>query len=130
MITIHSLQYAHNTSRSDDNEFLRSKADPAALLKNGDVNVTLYIKWSELERIFQNIVRRSKTLRYISIMSSFMCTDNDPEGFGGQVTFITADVIRSTSTHTILRNWIREEWRDEHKEDDKPHGERSAAINT
>ncbi|WP_334150980.1 hypothetical protein [Hyphomicrobium sp.] len=57
------------------------------------------LSWSEL---LQDIVRRSPTLDYISVVSAFTCSRMRPDGFGGGVVLITADAIHSRSTPDIL----------------------------
>lgn len=48
--------------------------------------------------VFQDIVRRSATLDYVSVTSSFTCSKMRPDGFGGMVTVITADQVLGSST--------------------------------
>ena len=43
--------------------------------------------------IFQEIVRRSPTLRYVTAITSFDCSKMYPDGFGGMAVLITADRI-------------------------------------
>jgi len=57
------------------------------------------ISW---EPIFQDVVRRSATLEYVSVIMSFTCTKMRPEGFGGMAILITADTIAGKSTEDIL----------------------------
>ncbi len=57
------------------------------------------ISW---EPMFQDIVRRSSTLEYISVIMSFTCTKMRPEGFGGMAILITANTIAGKSTEDIL----------------------------
>ena len=58
------------------------------------------------EFILQDILRRSKTLTHISITAAFTCSKMRPDGFGGMVTLIMPEEIRSTSTGDILENWL------------------------
>ena len=60
-------------------------------LQNGYLDIDLSI--TSWEFIFQQIVRRSSTLRYVSAVSSFTCSRMRPDGFGGAVVVISADAI-------------------------------------
>ncbi|WP_020088093.1 hypothetical protein [Hyphomicrobium zavarzinii] len=57
------------------------------------------LSWAD---ILQDIVRRSPTLDYISVVSAFTCSRMRPDGFGGGVVLVTADAISSRSTLDIL----------------------------
>jgi hypothetical protein len=60
------------------------------------------------ERILQDIVRRSRTLRYVSAVSSFTCSRMRPDGFGGAVVVISADAILGKSTTDLLEEFIEQ----------------------
>jgi len=60
------------------------------------------------EFIFQDIVRRSDTLSYLTVVSSFTCTKMRPDGFGGMAVLITKDTVAGQSTHDILGDLISE----------------------
>jgi hypothetical protein len=77
-------------------------ADPGAQEITVDLSLT---GW---EGIFQDIVKRSKSLNYISVMASFTCSKMRPEGFGGMVTLITPEDIRGKSTTDILEEFLNE----------------------
>lgn len=51
--------------------------------------------------IFQDVIRRSATLSYVTVTSSFTCSKMRPDGFGGAVTVITADQVLSSSTEQM-----------------------------
>jgi hypothetical protein len=60
------------------------------------------------EFIFQNIVRRSSTLKYVSAVSSFTCSRMRPDGFGGAVAVISADTILGKSTNDLIEEFIEQ----------------------
>jgi hypothetical protein len=60
------------------------------------------------EFIFQDVVKRSKTLRYVTAISSFMCTKMRPDAFGGIAVLITADNICGKTTGDILEDFLAE----------------------
>ena len=60
------------------------------------------------EAIFQEIVRRSPTLRYVTVITSFECSKMRPDGFGGMAVLITADRILSKSTHDLIAEFLAE----------------------
>jgi hypothetical protein len=51
--------------------------------------------------ILQDIVKRSRTIDYISVVSSYMCSRMRPDGFGGSVTVITGEGVFFCSTHDM-----------------------------
>ncbi|HUZ91546.1 MAG TPA: hypothetical protein VMU78_06570 [Methylocella sp.] len=72
---------------------------------------TIYLDLSGFswEAIFQDIVRRSNTLDYISVISSFTCSKMHSDAFGGMAVLITATNIRGKSTEDILEELLEEE---------------------
>lgn len=60
------------------------------------------------ELIFQEIVRRSPTLRYVTAIASFDCSKMRPDGFGGMAVLITADRILGKSTHDLITEFLAE----------------------
>ncbi len=77
-------------------------ADPNAEEIELDLSVT---GW---EPIFQDIVKRSKTLSHISVMASFTCSRMRPDGFGGMAILITPKEIRGKSTGDLLEEFLNE----------------------
>jgi hypothetical protein len=60
------------------------------------------------EFIFQDIVRRSPTLRYVTAIASFDCSKMRPDGFGGMAVLITPDRILAKSTHDLIAEFLAE----------------------
>lgn len=73
-------------------------------LQNGYLDIDLSI--TSWEFIFQDIVRRSSTLKYVSAVSSFTCSRMRPDGFGGAVIVISANTILGKSTNDLLEEFI------------------------
>jgi len=63
---------------------------------------------STWEFIFQDIVRRSPTLRHVTAVASFGCSKMRPDGFGGMAVLITADRILGKSTHDLIAEFLAE----------------------
>jgi hypothetical protein len=63
------------------------------------------ISW---EFIFQDIVRRSSTLKYVSAVSSLTCSRMRSDGFGGAVVVISADSLLGKSTNDLLEEFIEQ----------------------
>jgi hypothetical protein len=61
------------------------------------------------EFILQDIVCRSTSLTYITVISSFTCSKMRPDGFGGMAVLITADRVTGKSTYHIIEDLLREE---------------------
>lgn len=56
--------------------------------------------------ILNDIVRRSPTLRYVTVISSFTCSRMLPDGFGGEAVLITADNVFSKNTHDVITDFL------------------------
>lgn len=70
--------------------------------------------WQE---IFQDIVRRSATLRYITAVSAYTCDKMKPDGFGGMAVLITDSAICGKDTNEILQDFLNQAvpgWAAEH----------------
>jgi hypothetical protein len=65
------------------------------------------------ELIFQDIVRRSRSLRYVTALSSFTCSQMRPDGFGGSAVLITANAIVGKSTSDMIQDFLAEAHLDE-----------------
>ena len=60
------------------------------------------------EFIFQDILRRSPTLRYVTAITSFDCSKMRADGFGGMAVLITGDRILAKSTHDLIAEFLAE----------------------
>lgn len=78
-----------------------------------NVEIELDISDTSWESIFQDIVRRSATLRYVTAVSSFTCSKMRPDGFGGMAVLITATAIVGKSTSDIIEDFLAEAHLDE-----------------
>jgi len=58
--------------------------------------------------VLQDIVRRSPDLDHLTVTMAFTCSKMRPDGFGGLAMLITADCIRSESTHTLFDRFYTE----------------------
>jgi len=65
------------------------------------------------EGIFQDILRRSKTLRYVTAVSAFTCSRMRPDGFGGMAVLITPTAVVGKSTSHIIEDFLAEAHLDE-----------------
>jgi len=68
--------------------------------------IDLDLSGTSWEFIFQDIVRRSPTLRYVTAVVSFSCSKMRPDGFGGMAVLITADRILGKSTHDLIAEFL------------------------
>lgn len=71
-----------------------------------DITVELDMSGVSWEMIFQDIVRRSAKLRYITVTTAFTCSKMRADGFGGMALFITADAIKGCSTTEFLSDCL------------------------
>ena len=70
--------------------------------------VELDLRATSWEFLLQSIVQRSPTMRYITAITSYMCSKMLPDGFGGMALFITGDEIKGCSTVEFLADCLAE----------------------
>lgn len=99
-IALHSI----DTSSWAANEIRRQ----VSLAPNDEAEVELDLTRTPFTSLFQNIIRRSDSLRYVALISSFTCTKMRPDGFGGKVALVTAERIRRKTTFDILEEFLVE----------------------
>ena len=63
---------------------------------------------TSIEFFLQDIVKRSATLKYVTVVSAFTCSKMRPDGFGGMAVVITADAIKGKSTDDIVNDCLDE----------------------
>jgi hypothetical protein len=73
-------------------------------------NVEIELDFSDRSwvSIFQDIIRRSPTLRYITAVSAFTCSKMLPDGFGGMAIVMTASSVMDKSTTDIVQEFLDE----------------------
>jgi len=69
-------------------------------------DVGLDLTEASWEHMLQDIVRRSPTLRYITVTAAFTCSKMRADGFGGMALFITADAVKGCSTTEFLSDCL------------------------
>jgi hypothetical protein len=79
-----------------------SGLDPTA------AEVQIDLSGTSWEFFFQDIVRRSRTLRYVTVVSAFTCSRMRPDAFGGSAALITADAVKGKSTTDMLEDFTAE----------------------
>ena len=70
--------------------------------------IDLDLSGTSWEFFFQDIVKRSKTLTYVSVVAAFTCSRMRPDGFGGMAVLITRDAIVGKSTNDLLEDFLAE----------------------
>ncbi|MFZ5693277.1 MAG: hypothetical protein ACOY5F_18745 [Pseudomonadota bacterium] len=102
---VRAVEQSGRTPNSTVNAYidkkLRDETDPTDP-KNSYVDIDMTdTSW---DFILQDIVKRSPTLDEIVVTTSFTCSRMRPDGFGGAVTLITADIISGKSTFDMLED--------------------------
>lgn len=79
---------------------------PDAILGEEDIDLDMCGDlWAD---VLQDIVRRSSDLDHLTVTMAFTCSKMRPDGFGGLAILITAQTIRSESTHTLFDRFYKE----------------------
>src|SRR5271163_322345 len=68
-------------------------AEQLARVPADNAEIELDVTAMSWESVFQDIVRRSASLRYITAVSAFTCSRMRPDAFGGMAVLITADTV-------------------------------------
>ena len=72
------------------------------------VSIDFDLSTKSWEWLFQDIVRRSATLSFLTSVTSYCCSKMRSDGFGGLAVLITADQIKGKSTDDILFQYLNE----------------------
>jgi hypothetical protein len=105
-LSIDELRAAFDASAGIDSTATASIAERVAVASTDDTEIDL--SGTSWEFIFQDIVRRSSTLRYVTAVTSFTCSKMRSDGFGGMAVLITADAIVGKSTNDVLKDFLAE----------------------
>ena len=105
-LSIDDLRTPFEASAGIDSTATTYVAERLAAAPAGDTEIDF--SGTSWEFIFQDIVRRSATLRYVTAVTSFTCSKMRPDGFGGMAVLITADAILGKSTNDILEDFLAE----------------------
>jgi hypothetical protein len=101
------LRAATDASRGTESRAMRRILDHYGDVLIGEGDIELDLSDNFWITILQDIVARSRALTHISVTMSFTCSKLRPDGFGGAAMLITANCVRSTSTHVMLDTFIR-----------------------
>ena len=102
------LEAALAQSTNIENTAVTVVTEQLARLPADNAEVELDCSDSCWQSIFQDIVRRSPTLRYVTAVSAFTCSKMRPDGFGGMAVVITADAVMGKSTSDIVEDFLNE----------------------
>ncbi len=81
-------------------------AGKLASVPDDDTEIDLDLSGMSWDIILQDIVRRSRTLDYVTVASAFTCSRMRTDGFGGMAVLITAEIIQGKSTNDILEDFL------------------------
>jgi hypothetical protein len=106
VIPIADLRAALEASAAADSATNDYVGERLAPVPPDDTEIVLDFSGTSWEFIFQDIVRRSTTLRYVTAVTSFTGSMIHPDAFGGMAVLITADAVMGKSTNDILEDFI------------------------
>lgn len=118
-LSIDELRAAFEASAATASTATTYVAERLAAVAADDTEIEIDFSGTSWEFIFQDIVRRSSTLRYVTALTSFTCSKMRPDGFGGMAVLIKADAIVGKSTNDILEDFLAD--REEDAADDGVH---------
>jgi hypothetical protein len=107
-LSIDELRAAFEASAAIASTATNYVAERLATAPVGNIEIEIDFSGTSWEFIFQDIVRRSSTLRYVTALTSFTCSKMRPDGFGGMAVLITEDAILGKSTNDILEDFLAE----------------------
>ena len=100
-----ALTRSHSTAGSAANTIV---ARQLAQVPADNVEIELDFSGRCWEAIFQDIVRRSASLRYVTAVSAFACSKMRPDGFGGMAVVITPSGVMGKSTRDIIEDFLNQ----------------------
>jgi hypothetical protein len=68
--------------------------------------IDLDLSGTSWEFLLKDIVKRSTTLSYVSVITAFTWSKMRPDGFGGMIVLITRDAIVGKSTNDLLEDFL------------------------
>ncbi len=107
-LSIDELRAAFEASAEIDSTATTYVAERLASVPAADTEIEIDFSGTSWEFIFQDIVRRSSTVHYVTAVTAFTCSKMRPDGFGGMAVLITADAILGKSTNDILEDFLAE----------------------
>jgi hypothetical protein len=102
------LELALASAPDTDGTLHRCVREQLADVDPHTTKITLDFTGTSWEVFFQDIVKRSKTLRYITVVAAFTFGKMRPDAFGGMATLITRDTILGKSTDELLAEVLAE----------------------
>ena len=110
------IEAALAQSKIIDSTAVTVVTEQLARLPADNAEIELDVSDSSWQSMFQDIVRRSHTLRYVTAVSAFTCSKMHPDGFGGMAVLITPSEVMGKSTSDIIEDFLNEavpDWADE-----------------
>ena len=105
-LSVAELAAALSQSSAIDSRAASYIAEQLAKAPPGAIQLTLDLNDMPWETIFQDVVRRSSTLEYVTAITSFTCSTMRPDGFGGMAVLVTTDAILGKSTKDIVEDLL------------------------
>ena len=103
-----ALAASQSTGESVANTFVKEHLPEPQCGDPLPSHLDLDLSTTSWEFIMQDIVKRSSTLAYVSVVSFFTCSKMRPDGFGGAVVVISDDEILGKSTNDLLEEFLEE----------------------
>lgn len=101
----HELEHALAASKGVESAALAFVQDELAKTGIGTGEIELDMTGLGWEFLFQDIVRRSAALDFVSIEAAFTCSKMRSDGFGGMAVLITAEQVFCKSTGELLQEF-------------------------
>ena len=105
-LSVREIQQALQASAGQESQLLPLLEALLAASSADATEIEVDLSGTSYEYVLQDIVRRSRTVPYVTVVSSFTCSKMRPDGFGGCATLITPHAIEGVSTHTFLEERI------------------------
>lgn len=99
---------ALNAATPESSRLAQKLIDEYADAILGEDDIELDLSGDLWPDVLQDIVRRSPDLDHFAVTMAFTCSKMRLDGFGGLAMLITADEIRSASTHTLFDRFYKE----------------------
>jgi hypothetical protein len=103
-----AVRTALETTNAETSSLAKKLLDEHGEAILGDKEIELDMCGDQWADVLQDIVRRSPELDHLTVTMAFTCSKMRPDGFGGLAMLITANNIRSGSTHTLFDRFYAE----------------------
>lgn len=107
-LPVSDVRTALDAASAETSRMARKLIDEQSEAILGEADIQIDMCGDLWPDVLQDIVRRAPDLDHLTVTTAYTCSKMLPDGFGGLAMLITASMIRSESTSTLLDRFYTE----------------------